>query len=122
MHEIVGRTSERHQLIFNRLPHYQALETLAARALANGNFAGAFWLADRRCRIEPPALAHCFVLRAEAAYRIGNAHAAIADLETALEIAPGDTAALCRLLAWGDASQRKRAASNLVAEVQDVGT
>ncbi|MEO6779464.1 MAG: hypothetical protein ABI407_00675, partial [Bradyrhizobium sp.] len=64
------------QWITGKPPHHQALEIVAANALAAKDFVAAFQYADRRCRIEPAALAHCYVLRAEAAYNIGETKAA----------------------------------------------
>src|SRR6185437_2215156 len=91
-------------------PHFQSLELLAARALAAGNAPTAFKFADRRCRILPLPEPHAYVLRAEASYRMGAVQAAITDLLKAIEIAPEDTAANRRLLAWGTAEQRNQAA------------
>ena len=102
--------------------HYQALETLAANALADGDFIAAFSYADRRCRIGPAALAHCYVLRAEAAYNIGDPNAALSDLKTALRISPHDVAAARRQFAWGSNTDRHVAALTLIAHDQDVGS
>jgi GT2 family glycosyltransferase len=99
-----------------------ALETLAANALAAKDYLTAFKYADRRCRSEPAALAHCYVLRAEAAYNIGETDAALSDLKTALEIAPHDVAAARRQFAWGGGVNRQSAALTLVAHDQDVGS
>jgi hypothetical protein len=76
------------------LPHHQALEVFSAKALAARDYLTAFKLADRRCRIEPPPLAHCYVLRADASFNLGDAIAARADLVDALRIVPDDLAAL----------------------------
>ncbi|MEO8883626.1 MAG: glycosyltransferase [Devosia sp.] len=113
-----GQTCE---LIYSRHSPHQTLENLAARALAENDIGSAFKFADRRCRIAPPPLAHCYVLRAEAAYKLGDKAAALADLATALKISPHDTAALRRLLAWGNDADRDRAASSLILEEQDTG-
>lgn len=52
-------------------PHaHIALERLAAEALTTKEFATALKYADRRIRVSPPPAAHCFVLRAEAAWRL----------------------------------------------------
>ena len=61
-------------------PHHQALELLSAKALASGDIASAFQLSDRRCRIAPLAEPHCFVLRADALYRMGRKEDALADI------------------------------------------
>src|SRR5262249_61385308 len=79
-------------------PHHQSLELLAARALAEGDFASAFRLADRRCRIFPWPEPHSYVLRSEASFAIGNVPAAISDLIKALTIAPDSISAQRRLL------------------------
>jgi GT2 family glycosyltransferase len=100
-------------------PQHQKLEVLSARALERGDIATAFRLSDRRCRIRPLADAHCFVLRAEALQRMGDSAAALADLETAIGIAPDDLGANRRLLNWGDAAQRVAAAERLIADEGD---
>jgi GT2 family glycosyltransferase len=101
-------------------PHHQALEVLCARALERGDWTAAYRLADRRCRISPLADAHCFVLRAEALYRLGEKSAAIDDLLEAIHIAPDDVSANRRLLAWGAPSQQASAAKVLVDCDRDV--
>jgi O-antigen biosynthesis protein len=95
-------------------PHHQSLELLAARALAAGDNATAFKLADRRCRIMPPPEPHCYVLRAEASFNFGAKAAAIIDLAKALEIAPDNVAANRRMLAWADGTQQLRAARAII--------
>ncbi|MBR0750735.1 glycosyltransferase [Bradyrhizobium jicamae] len=98
-----------------RQPHHLALERLAARSLVADDFVAAHAYADRRCRIEPPAQAHCFVLRAEAAWRLGRRDAALADLTRAIGIAPHDIGALRRIVAWGEPDDRRAAAKALLA-------
>jgi GT2 family glycosyltransferase len=110
------------EFITSQQPHHQVLEILAARALAARDFVAAFQYADRRCRIEPPALAHCYVLRAEAAFNIGEKTGALSDLKTALKISPHDAAATRRLFAWAGDTDRRSAALNLIAHDQDIGT
>ena len=101
---------------FNHLsePHHQALEVLCAKALERGDLATAYRLSDRRCRIRPLPDPHCFVLRAEALYRMGDAKAAIDDLLEALRIAPDDLAANRRMLTWGRPAQQRTAAKTLI--------
>ncbi|MGJ4952596.1 glycosyltransferase [Bradyrhizobium sp. HKCCYLS20291] len=94
--------------------HHLRLERLAARALAAEDFVASFKYADRRCRIDPPPQAHCFVLRAEAAWRLGQRDSALADLARALQIAPHDIGANRRLLAWADEDGRRQAANELL--------
>jgi GT2 family glycosyltransferase len=101
-------------------PHHQSLELLATRALAEGDFASAFRLADRRCRILPSPEPHCYVLRGEASFATGNAAAAISDIVKALAVAPDDIASNRRMLAWGEGPQRRRAASALIGHDRDV--
>ena len=96
-------------------PHHQSLEFIAAQALADGNIAEAFRLADRRCRIFPVPEPHCYILRAEASYQLGFKTAAIADLAKALEIAPDNVAANRRMLAWAEGALRTRAARSIIA-------
>lgn len=95
-------------------PHHQSLELLAAQALADGNVATAFRLADRRCRILPAPEPHCYVLRSEASYNLGHKAAAIADVAKALEIAPDNVAANRRMLVWADGTQQLQAALAIV--------
>ncbi|MEA2744881.1 MAG: hypothetical protein QOG25_3252 [Acetobacteraceae bacterium] len=95
-------------------PHHQALETLCVKALQRGDLAAAFRLSDRRCRIRPLPDPHCYVLRAEALYRMGDRAGAVADLTTALRIAPEDLAANRRMLAWGKPPQQAAAARTLI--------
>jgi GT2 family glycosyltransferase len=96
-------------------PHHQALEALAAQALAQRDFPLAYKLSDRRCRISPLLKPHCYVLRGIAAYHLGQKADAISDLTRALELAPEDVAANRWLLAWGNNRQRYGAASALLA-------
>ena len=78
----------RHELITSAKPHHQALEIMAAKALAEEDFVTAFKLADRRCRIEPPPQSHSYVLRADASYKLGDQSAALADATAALQQEP----------------------------------
>jgi O-antigen biosynthesis protein len=110
------------ELITSQQPHHQVLEILAAKALAGRDFVAAFKFADRRCRIDPPPLAHSYVLRAEAAYNIGDRPAALADLTSALKISPHDAAATRRLFAWASGPERDSAALSLIARDQDIAT
>ena len=102
------------------LPHHQALEVFSAKALAARDYLTAFKLADRRCRIEPPPLAHCYVLRADASFNLGDAIAARADLVDALRIVPDDLAALRRLFGWGSPTERETAAMSLITTETDL--
>jgi GT2 family glycosyltransferase len=104
------------------LAHHQALEMLATQALAEGDAAKAFALADRRCRIRPAPEAHSFVLRAETHHRLGRIRFAIADLEAALAVAPEDVAANRRMLAWGKGEARARAARTLIRVDRDLAS
>ena len=54
------------------------------------------------------------MLRAEALYRMGERAGAVADLATALRIAPEDLAANRRMLAWGKPRQQAAAARTLI--------
>src|SRR5271155_6225900 len=102
-------------------PHYQSLEFLAARSLADGNPAPAFKFADRRCRILPVPEPHCYVLRAEAHFQIGGAADAIADIARALEINPYDLPANRRMLEWTRGHQQLTAALTLVEREHEIG-
>src|SRR3979411_1159829 len=102
------------------LPHHQALEVFSAKALAARDYLTAFKLADRRCRIEPAPLAHCYVLRADASFNLGDAIAARADLVDALRIVPDDLAALRRLFGWGSSAERETAAMSLITADTDL--
>ena len=101
-------------------PHHQSLELLATQALADGNIATAFKLADRRCRIPPEPEPHCYVLRGEASFQMGAKAAAVADIATALEIAPDNLVANRRMLAWADGPQQLRAAVALIGQERHI--
>jgi GT2 family glycosyltransferase len=90
------------------------LERRAAQALKTKDYPSAFKYADRRCRVGPPSAAHCFVLRAEANWKLERREAALADLAAALLIDPSDLAANRRMLAWATGEQRRAAAANLI--------
>src|SRR5271166_2171766 len=98
---LFGRNDDRTALLGK--DHHLMLERCAALALTAHDAVAAFAYADRRCRITPAPTSHCFVLRAEAAWRLGHDEAALDDLATALEIEPGDLSANRRMLAWGQA-------------------
>jgi GT2 family glycosyltransferase len=100
--------------------HHLMLERRAALALTAQDFLTALTYADRRCRIEPPPASHCFVLRAEAAWRLGRPEAALDDLAEALAINPADLGANRRMLVWGKEDLRQQAAAGLIAHEQDL--
>ena len=93
---------------------YVMLERMAAQALAAKDYFAAFKYADRRCRVDPSSAAHCFVLRAEANWRLERKEAAMADLAEALLVDPSDLAANRRMLAWATDDRRRTAAANLI--------
>jgi len=95
-------------------PHHRSLELLAARALAEGDSATAFALADRRCRIPPPPEPHSYLLRAQAAHQMGDRTAAVSDVAMALELAPENVPANRKMLAWAEGAQRSNAAKALI--------
>ncbi len=91
------------------------LERMAAQALNSRDYLAAFKYADRHCRIDPSSAAHCFVLRAEANWKLERMEAAMADLAQALLVDPSDLAANRRMLAWSATGDRRRnAAINLI--------
>ncbi len=98
--------------------HPESLERLCATALAAGDAETAFMYADRRCRIHPLAKAHHFTLRAETLMRLGDKDAAIADIRTALALAPDDIQANRRMLAWGE-GDRQITAAKVLTKVDD---
>lgn len=100
-------------------PHHAALELAAVHALGRKDYRSAFALADRRCRIEPPARAHAYVLRADALYALGETDAAIADLERALAVTPNDILANRRMLAWASGPRKTVAANALLASERE---
>jgi O-antigen biosynthesis protein len=100
-------------------PHHESLELLAAVALADGNIAPGFRMADRRCRIAPVPEAHCYVLRGEASYQMGAKADAVADIAEALEIAPDNIAANRRMLTWAKGRRQLKAALTLVGHEHD---
>jgi GT2 family glycosyltransferase len=99
--------------------HHLMLERRAALALTADDFTTAFMYADRRCRIAPPPTSHCFVLRAQAAWRLGRHAAALEDLEEAIEIDPTSVAANRRALAWATDDVRLKAARRLIPQERD---
>ena len=94
--------------------HHHALASLGASALVQGHPKTAFLLADRRCRVLPLAGPAHFVLRAEAAWRLGRQQIAIESLKTALEIDPQHRQANQRMLAWGADEEKISAAKALL--------
>lgn len=90
------------------------LERMAAQALKARDYFAAFKYADRRCRVDPSSAAHCFVLRAEANWRLERKEAAMADLAEALCVDPSDLAANRRMLAWATDDRRRTAAASLI--------
>jgi GT2 family glycosyltransferase len=114
---LLGRDEDRAALLGR--DHHLVLERRAALALTAQDFLTALAYADRRCRIEPPPTSHCFVLRAEAAWRLGRRDAALDDLAAALEIDPADLSANRRMLAWGKDDLRRQAAARLIAHEHD---
>ena len=101
-------------------PHHQSLELIAAKALAEGDARSAFKFADRRCRILPVPEPHCYILRSEASFRLGAKKEAIADIATALDIAPHDLAGNRRMLAWARGDRQEKAALALIRCERDV--
>lgn len=81
--------------------HHDVLTLLGARALQAEDPEAAFLLADRRCRVRPIAGPEHFVLRAEAAWRLGYREIAMASLRGALEIDPQHWEANKRIILWG---------------------
>jgi hypothetical protein len=102
-------------------PHHQSLELVAAKSLAVGEYLTAYKLADRRCRISPLPQPHCYVLRSDAAFHLGEQGDAVLDLIQALDIAPEDLAANRPLLAWGNQEQKLQAANALVGIEHNFG-
>ncbi len=95
--------------------HVQELESLCVAALAAGDARTAFKYIDRRCRISPLAQAHHYVLRAEALSRMGEDDGAVADLATALALAPDNLQANRRMLSLGKGAAQLKAAQALIA-------
>jgi len=102
--------------------HHDALAFLGARALGRGDPATAFVLADRRCRVRPLAVPEHFVLRAEAAWRIDQPEIAIRALRSALDIDPQHREANRRMLLWGSAEAKRKAARALLNSTLDDAT
>jgi O-antigen biosynthesis protein len=109
-------------LVIFEEPHHQALELLSLQALASGDIATAFRLSDRRCRIKPLPEPHCYVLRGDALFRMGEKQAALGDIVRAIEITPNDIAANRRMLAWCDGPRQHEAAIALIAHDRDAET
>src|SRR5215469_5469633 len=96
-------------------PHHLVLERLAAAALGAGDYRSALQYSERRCRISPTPLAHCFVMRAEARWHLGDQKSALADLNQALIISPQDVAANRRMMLWAEDERRITAATQIIA-------
>jgi GT2 family glycosyltransferase len=116
---LLGRDDD--HMVLLGADHHLVLERRAAHALTAQDFVSAFKYADRRCRIDPPPAAHCFVLRAEAAWRLGRRDAALDDLAQALSIDPSDVGANRRMLSWAEGDDRRGAAACLIAADDDPG-
>jgi GT2 family glycosyltransferase len=106
-------------LLLDRRIHHDALALLGARALQEGDAEMAFVLADRRCRVRPIAGAEHFVLRAEAAWRLGHRQIALNSLRTALEIDPHHRDANRRMLLWAADDEKLQAARVLLHLTSD---
>jgi O-antigen biosynthesis protein len=103
-------------------PHHQALEFLSVRALASGDIATAFRLSDRRCRIKPTPEPHCYVLRADAQFRMGDKRTALRDIARVIEIDPNNIVANRRMLTWSEGPSQHEAANTLIAHDRDTET
>ena len=84
-----------------------ALGRRASERLAQGDFALAFALADRRCRLIVPAARDLF-LRAQTHKAAGRLEAAQRDLGAALALDPTDILLDRAALSWGDEASRTR--------------
>ncbi|MBV9076345.1 MAG: glycosyltransferase family 2 protein [Methylobacteriaceae bacterium] len=104
---------------FDPARHAGALALAAARALRAGDIETAHRLADRRCRIRPPAEAHDFLLRATARRLLGDRDGALADAREAAAIDPDDRFAARMLLRSPEAGERGRAAQALLRSERD---
>lgn len=93
--------------------HAGLLTQLAARAIGTPAEAMALAMADRRCRVGPPPKPVDHLVRAELLHRAGEAAAARAAIDRALEIEPEHLAGNRRRLTWGDDAQRLAAAQCL---------
>lgn len=89
-----------------------ALAKGASEQLARGDFAGAYALADRRCRLIVPA-ARDLLLRAHTHKAAGRLEAAQRDLRAALALDPTDSALDRAALSWGDDASRLEAAGRI---------
>jgi GT2 family glycosyltransferase len=92
----------------------EALGRAASERLALGDFAAAFALADRRCRLIVPAARDLF-LRARAHRGAGRLEAAQRDLAAALALDPTDPVLDRAALSWGDAIRLREAAERIAA-------
>jgi len=106
--------AEMDPLLLDHEIHHDALALFGARALQDGDPETAFRLADRRCRVRPFAGPEHFVLRAEAAWRLGHQEIAINSLRAALEIDPQHQDANWRMLLWAVDDEKVRAARALL--------
>jgi GT2 family glycosyltransferase len=97
----------------------ETLGPAAGERLARGDYAGAFALADRRCRLIAPS-ARDLLLRAEAHRGAGRLAPARRDLDRALALDPTDPALDRAALTWGEPPQRLEAAGRIVARASSV--
>lgn len=99
----------------NRLHGAQTfrLPVLALNALSEGDFFGAFALADRWCRVGAPNVTSLLV-RAEASNRLGDRDYAFDDIQRALELDPLHRITNLRMLDLGDDRQKLRSARILM--------
>ena len=96
--------------------HTSSLSLCATQALRHKRYNLAVRLADRRCRLGPPAEAHDFLLRAVALAGAGLPQQAVRDALRALERDPDDLAVNRWLLSCADPALSSRAAATLAKQ------
>ncbi|WP_284416888.1 MULTISPECIES: glycosyltransferase [unclassified Bradyrhizobium] len=106
----------------SRMNHHLELERATIAALERGDHRRAFALADRRCRISPPATARAHLLRAEALHHLGLADAAAGAVTKAWELEPENLAAARRMMAWTAGREQLEAAKTVARIDNDPGT
>ncbi len=89
------------------------------QALQNNDYLTAFRCADRRCRVQPRAQSYHHVVRADALYLLGHPDLAMAALQRALELDPGDQQANRRMARWDSGAMGIEAAERLLGSRAD---
>ena len=111
-----GFTPEQRHRLLDSGQHLRTLSRIAAEALLSGALETAYACADRRCRLPARGQARPFLLRAEAARRLGYLAQARDDMRRAFELDPADRLVSLQALTLGDGAARTGAARAIVSD------